>query len=101
MPNGLSGEPRIPTISGHDVAEWCREQHINQHQLAELLGMTQRNITVWVQEERGPPPWYVAAVLHYLECEGIVAEALEEWSTGKKAVGGYDSRPASVTQARS
>lgn len=37
-------------------------------ELASRIGMTQRNIDVWKSGERGDPPWYVGAVLHYLDC---------------------------------
>lgn len=61
-------KPSIPELTAEDVKRWRRSRRITTRRLAELLGMTSRGISIWEQGVR-PPPWYAAALLHYLDCQ--------------------------------
>lgn len=63
----ISGH-NLPRMSSQDVAAWLTRHSMSTKELAFRLGMTQRNVDVWKSGERGAPPWYVGAVLHFLEC---------------------------------
>jgi transcriptional regulator with XRE-family HTH domain len=51
------------------VRRWRQEHGLSIRQMAVLLGMTGRNVSIWESGERGDPPWYASAVLHYVDCE--------------------------------
>jgi DNA-binding transcriptional regulator YiaG len=70
MPSKLAGPiNKIPQWRSEDVRRWRQEHGLSIRQMAVLLGMTGRNVSIWESGERGDPPWYASAVLHYVDCE--------------------------------
>ena len=62
-----AGMSTIPMVTGARITTWRQGLSLTRAELAKRIGVTTRAVEMWESEDRAP--WYLYAVLHYINCE--------------------------------
>ena len=68
--------PPLRRMSGEELRKWRIEHDLSQEELAYLLGINQKTISLWELGKRKPPV-YLPLLLEYLEKLGYLPDNLQ------------------------